>query len=307
MEINKKCAPSKKYKNGSCFTHNALKKIATNYNKKSKNKIDINKNKQELVKELENKLQNKCDNHACWLRLDFVKEIDEDILNNTFRPIGPSKKYEWLSTSHINNVVEQYQESHKNFLFLGAVPHDFEDLGILGISDLNFTETEKNGKTKIGMVINLDNHNQDGSHWVALFTDLENNQIYFFDSVGKRPSKRIRKFINRIAKYLYKKTHNTKLPINDIVSRLKDINKLTKEEIQEIIKENIHLKNILKSGFDVRYNDIQHQFDNSECGVYSINFITRLVEGETFDSIVKNVTKDDVMNEFRKTYFINVN
>ena len=28
-----KCAPSKKYKDGSCFTLEALKEIATNYNK----------------------------------------------------------------------------------------------------------------------------------------------------------------------------------------------------------------------------------------------------------------------------------
>ena len=308
MNINKKCAPSKQYEDGSCFTHDALKKIARNYNRKSGKKINVNLDKKNLVKELESTLQDKCNNHACWLRLDIVKEIDnEDILNNTFRPPGPSKKYEWLSTTHINNVVEQYQESHKDFMFLGAVPHDFDDLGILGINDLDFHDVEKNGKTKIGMVINLDNHNQDGSHWVALYTDLEKNQVYFFDSVGKRPSKRIRKFINRIAKYLYKKTHKTKLPINDIVSKLKDINKLTKEDIQKIVDENIHLRNILNGNFDIKYNDIQHQFDNSECGVYSMNFIIRLVEGETFDDIVKNVTRDEEMNKFRSEYFINVN
>jgi hypothetical protein len=308
MNKNKKCAPSKKFYNGSCFTHDALVKIAENYNKKSKNKINLNQNKAKLVKELENRLQDKCDDHACWIRLDFVKEIDnEDILNNTFRPNGPTKKYEWLSTSHINNVVEQYQESHKNFMFLGAVPHDFEDLGILGIGDISFHEVQEKGKSKIGMVINLDNHDQNGSHWVALFTDLNNHQIYFFDSVGKKPSKRIRKFINKIAKYLYRKKYNTKLPINDIVSKLRDIDKLSKKEIKEVVKENEHLKNILYGDFDIRYNDVQHQFDNSECGVYSMNFIIRLVEGESFDSIIKNVTRDEEMNQNRKEYFINVN
>jgi DNA polymerase/3'-5' exonuclease PolX len=40
--------------------------------------------------------------------------------------------------------------------------------------------------------------------------------------------------------------------------------------------------------YDVRYNKIQHQFKNSECGVYSMNFIIRLLGGETFDEIVNN-------------------
>ena len=59
--------------------------------------------------------------------------------------------------------------------------------------------------------------------------------------------------------------------------------------------------------FDVRYNKIQHQFKNSECGVYSMNFIIRLLNNESFDHIVNNITKDDKMNDCRNAYFINNN
>jgi hypothetical protein len=307
--MNKKCAPSKKFKDGSCFTHNALKKIAENYNKRSKQKINTNQSKEYIVKELENKLKDKCNNQVCWLKLDIVKEIDnEDILVNTFRPIGPSKKYDWLSTSHINDVIEQYQEAHKDFLFLGAVPHDFQELEVLGFNNLDFNDMEKDGKTKIGMVINLDNHNQSGSHWVALFADLKKNQIYFFDSVGKKPSKRIRNFIKIIAKYLHKKNYNSELPIDEVVDELKKINNYSDHESKQAIKNSYYKKYIKNlSRFDIRYNSNQHQFDNSECGVYSINFITRLVEGENFDFIINNITKDNEMNQNRKEYFINVN
>jgi hypothetical protein len=55
--------------------------------------------------------------------------------------------------------------------------------------------------------------------------------------------------------------------------------------------------------FDVRYNKIQHQFKNSECGVYSMNFIIRILEGDTFDDIINNITNDDKMNENRNIYF----
>jgi hypothetical protein len=308
IDPDMKCAPSKKYTNGSCFTLDSLKKIADSYNKRNKQSIDTTLPKEKLVEELETKLSDKCSEQTCWLRLDIVKQLDnEDIESNTFRPKGPSKKYEWLSTTHIDNVVQQYQSVHKDFLFLGAVPYDFDDLPVLGISDLNFATLESQGKHKIGIVFNLDEHYKEGSHWVALFTNLKKNQVYFFDSLGRKPLKRIRKFINRITKYLYYKKYNSKLPINDVVEKIKKIKSIPENKINNLIKSNEYIKNLLGGGFDIRYNNIQHQFENSECGVYSINFIIRLVENETFDSIINDITKDDKMNANRKIYFRNVN
>jgi hypothetical protein len=224
--------------------------------------------------------------------MDFVKALDdEEISKNTFRPEGPANKYDWLSTTDIDKVVEQYQQKHKDFLFLGAVPADFEDLPILGVKDLDFDELKKNNKNKIGMVINLDEHNKSGSHWVALYTDLNKGQIYYFDSFAKKPSKRTRKFINKIVKYLYKNKYNKDIKINDIIQPLK--NKTTSKIVNDVQK------------FDIKYNTIQHQFNNSECGVYSINFVVRLVGGETFDEVTKDITKDEKMNECRGVYFRN--
>ena len=59
------------------------------------------------------------------------------------------------------------------------VPYDFDELSFLEVSNVNFDDLEKEGKTKIGMVVNLDKHNKSGSHWVSLFIDLNNDQIYF--------------------------------------------------------------------------------------------------------------------------------
>jgi hypothetical protein len=293
--MDTKCAPSKIYKDGSCFTLKSLKKIAESYNLKNpNNKISISDNKEKMVDELEKKLSNKCNEQTCWLRMDFVEALrDEEIKNNTFRPEGPSKKNEWLSTSDINNVVQQYQEKYKNFLFLGAVPADFEEIPILGIKDLDLDDVVKNGKTKIGMVINLDEHWKSGSHWVALYTDLDKGQIYYFDSFAKKPYKRTRKFINRIVKYLYRNKYRKDIKINNVIQKLKGGNN---NKVLDEFKP-----------FDIKYNTIQHQFNNSECGVYSINFIVRLVRGESFDEITENITKDDEMNKCRGSYFRNVN
>jgi hypothetical protein len=291
MEIEKKCAPSKQYKDGSCFSLDALQKIALEYNKQNTDTIEITNNKEHLIKILNNKFSNSCSDQVCWLRTKLVKQLDDDdILNNTFRPSGPSKKYEWLSTTHINDVVEQYHKLYPHFLFLGAVPYDFEELDGLGLKTINYVKLEKEGKYKLGMVINLDEHDENGSHWVALYVDLRANLIYFFDSVGKPPGKKIKKFINKITQYLYEKKFNKKLKISKLLNEIKNKNKKLLLDVNFI---------------DIKYNQIQHQFKNSECGVYSMNFIIRLLKGETFTEITENITKDDEMNKCRETYFVN--
>lgn len=304
--MDKKCAPGIKYEEGSCIKNKDLKQLANAFNfENPKNKIEINVDKKELVENLEDgfKKKYKCDSQICWLNQSFVKRMNnKDLLKFTFRPVGPKLKYDWLSTTHINDVVDQYEKKYKNFSFLGAVPYDFQELRELHMGkELDF-DSLREGKLnedykgesridKFGMVINLDPHDKPGSHWVALYTDFEKNQIYFFDSVGKKPRKKIKKFINKLTKYMYKKKYNKSLNINKVLENVKSK------------KVNDYIKNL--NNFDIRHNKIQHQFQNSECGVYSINFIVRLVGGETFDEITQNITKDDFMNNCRQTYFRN--
>ena len=277
-----------------------LKKISNNYNAKYKSRVDfkainITDDKKSLVKQLNEKL-NECSDQICWTRLDIVKEIDEDrsIRDGTFLPKGPNNKYEWLSTNHIDQVVAQAQEIHDDFVFLGAVPYDFEDLSGLEVYNINFEEYQKNyKKNKFGMVINLDTHNKKGSHWVSLYFDLKKNQIYFFDSVGKRPGSRIRKFINKIIKYMYFRLYKEKLKINDVIKNRDSGN----------LKDSKQYKNL--EAIDVRFNQNQHQFKDSECGVYSIYFILELLNGRSFQELSVDIVKDEEMNRFRSKYFRN--
>ncbi len=290
---DKKCAPGIKYEDGSCFKKKILIDILTEYNKRSGLKINPdNLSKKDLVSKLNEVFLPKCVDQLCWtnqIKLDAIKK--EEILKGTFRPFGPEGKYEWLSTSDINDVLEQYQSVHKDFLFLGAVPYDFEELSVLNIGNIKLKELDKLGKTKIGMVINLDEHNQSGSHWVALYCNLHKHQVYFFDSVGNPPRKKIKRFINKLTKYIYKKKYSIDLPINDIKGG--------------DYAHNIHFNNLSK--IDIKYNHVKHQTQNSECGVYSVNFIIRLLEGEKFNNIINNITRDEKMNQYRKEIFINVN
>jgi hypothetical protein len=122
---------------------------------------------------------------------------------------------------------------------------------------------------------------------------LNKYQIYFFDSVGKRPGSRIRNFINKIIKYMYHKIYGQKLKINDVI-KLRDSGNLKDHELA---------KNLEK--IEVKFNQNQHQFKDTECGVYSIYFILELLNGRNFNELSKNIVKDEQMNSFRGKYFRN--
>jgi len=293
MNLNDtKCAPEKKYTDGSCFSLDSLKLIAKEYNNKNENKININNNKKKLVNDLTKAFSNVCSNQTCWLTTDIVKYLkNKEINENTFRPSGPSTGNQWLSTTDINKVINQYENKYNDFVFLGALPNDFQEVPNIGLSNIDFNDFIDSGKSKLGMVINLDNHNQSGSHWVALYTDLKKNKIYYFDSIGQKPKNTIKTFNNKILNYLLKQKYNKNIEVETIIKDIKNKKKI----------DNTNEKLLKK--FDIRYNNIQHQFENSECGVYSINFILRSVKGETFDNITNNITIDNEMNKCRQVYF----
>lgn len=259
----------------SCFSTDALIKIAKAYNEsimygKTTDKykeLAINtqtRNRNHYIRELNKRLNQMCSDEICWLRLNFVKNLNDREINDlTFLPKGPNVGRKWLSTTDINNVMEQYQHIYSGYTFLGAVPIDFDDIPFFGIKELDFNSLENQGITHIGVVFNLDEHYKSGSHWVSMFIDFKKDNIYYFDSYGTMPDKRVIRFIKRIKDYI-----------------------------------TIH-----KRQPDVYINSNRHQYKNSECGVYSINFILRLLKGESFDYIVKNKTSDDQVNVCRDKYF----
>jgi hypothetical protein len=275
-----KCAPHLTFDNGSCIPLNILIKLANAYNThcQETNNNDFIKTHDglELLHPNEYKLyllfelgkRFKGDQHS-WIKhscIQFLNDNERDELeHNTFRPDGPQGKFEWLSTFDINYTLSQYKTKYHDFQFLGAVPIDFNDLDRLPFKKLDFNDLYVNGKKRIGVVFNLDESWKSGSHWVSLFSDLETGKIYFSDSYGIPPAKRIIAFIRRIEEYL-KNVRNISEP-------------------------------------DIRYNKTQHQRGNSECGVYSINFILRLLKGKTFDHITRKRVTDEKVNKCRMIYF----
>jgi hypothetical protein len=295
-----KCAPSKKFDNNTCFSLEQLIKIAASYNnitRDKNNKINLDiKDKKYLLKELIDKLPETCKSQECLLKEKFVIDLNDfDLLYNTLRPLGPTNKTKWLSSSDINQIMIQYTFKYPEYRFFGALPIDFEKIKVpIDFKTNNFFKIlcnmYKNKKYKIGFVLNLDRHNQSGSHWVALYTDLKNKKVYFFDSYGYKPKKEIVKLMSMIA-YWIRINNDKNCNYNNIIFTNNDVLKFTKGQCEKY------------TDVDIQYNTVRHQFKHSECGVYSVNFILRLLNGHDFDDITKNITLDDNINKCRETYF----
>jgi hypothetical protein len=281
-DADKKCAPAVKFSSGSCIDLPVLIEMAKAYNEVNDKPIKLHprletlnpkKYKKYLLKQIGNKYKNVCTTQFCWTQQDFVKKMNtllkEELEKYTYRPDGPVAQFEWLNTIQLNDVMEQYTRVHNDFEFLGAVPIDFQDLPELGISDLDIDKLASKGKTKIGIIYNLDNHKQSGSHWVAGYFDTKKGLVYYFDSYGTAPGKEVRSFMRKIAKHLEDKNikvHST-------------------------------------------HNKTRHQYGGSECGVYSLNILTRILEHGSnvdLDNICKEKISDAEVNKFRSIFFRNV-
>jgi len=294
-EVEKnKCAPSKMYDGGSCFSLESLKLIALAYNNNFPNKINLNLPKDKLTDTLVNRIKECGDNQMCWLSIKWIKNINDTEINDfTFRPIGPQGRLDWLSTTDIDSVMIQHMNVYPDFKFYGAVPIDFAELPAYDIYNINFNNIYNNNITKIGLIVNFDNHRQSGSHWVAIYSDIGKGEIYYFDSYGTPPKdSRITDFIKRISLWCYKK---------HVLNSDSDTDLDTESNFMCKNKQNKYEENL-----DVKYNNKRHQKEGTECGVYSINFILRILKGEKFQDICNNITPDKEVNKCRDKYFRNL-
>jgi hypothetical protein len=288
--------------------------------------INPKKYKIYLVHMLGERLKDKCSNQKCWLTLDFMKNIKP---LDYFRPDSPQGKFEWLSTIDIRDSLKQYEKKYHDLKFFGAVPMDFADLDCYDdINSANYGALYKQGKTKLGYVFNLDESYKSGSHWVAMFVDLAKGHIFYFDSFAQKPEKRVRSLMRKIVRYL---TDERGMNLNENSggsssgsgtgsgsgsgsnsNSNRSIIKEVKQDIAEKDKKFPKSQNPNRSASNggspqnmirIDYNNIQHQQKNTECGVYSMNFLIRMARGDDFHTLCSNIIRDDKMNKCRKVYF----
>ena len=121
------------------------------------------------------------------------------------------------------------------------------------------------------MVFNTDPHDESGQHWFSMFVDIkgrnrEKPTIYHYDSVSTKPSQYIINLVNDIKKQ----------------------------------------GELVGISFDFLFNDIRHQFKNTECGVYSIHFLISMLKGSDFEKYINMKLNDTDMEKFRKEFYVSL-
>ena len=286
----------KSVSNESCFTLEALRKIASKWNEEHKDrKIEFNDSTtgKTLWSSINNMMKSKCNNEVCWMKQDFIKNstLARELLKN-FKPFMPKSwsenPREWLNTIDIRDVMNQYEIKYPAFEFIGPVPMDFDKKLGFGecvvdeLCKISLENLKKKGKSKIGVIFNLDKHTQSGSHWVAMHCDMESKKHSSSDSSGGNGS-------NRGGEICYWDSYGIK-PNPEVVVLM---NRLKEQAAK--LDESIDM--------DIKINDNRHQYKNSECGMYCIYFITSLLDGKTFENIIQTIIDDDTMNGKRNDFY----
>lgn len=272
---------------GTCYSYKELHTIAKLYNNTHHDiPLKIPRSKRALLDVLQKTFRNTCkDSQLCWTSLNFINASTKKELVEAFRPLRPKEWYSnsrtWLNTYDILFVMKQYEIKYKKFSFLGVFPIDFEERNESGICngeqmcdfDIQRDILDK-GKTQFGLVINTDPHDKSGQHWFSIFCGLDpklkNFGIYYYDSVASPPEKRMNIFMQNIKEQVNKKFYPS-----------------------------------ISQQFQVEYNKVRRQYKNTECGMFSIIFLTQCLKNLKFKFICEKMYTDDMVNSFRKQLYAN--
>lgn len=152
----------------------------------------------------------KCTTEFCVVDKTPGLTTDErENLKGFFRPEMPAawkkKPTTWLDSFNIEDVMEQYEEAYPAFEFIGPVPIDFDAPdGAFGrcivdeLCKLNLADMKAAGTEQIGIIFNLDKHDEPGSHWVCAFINIPKSAAYYFDSYGYEAPEEVVKLFERL-------------------------------------------------------------------------------------------------------------
>ena len=312
------CHPALKGKtvdSETCLTSNVLEKIKEKYNQKHSDHPLLAKEPRALYKEISQRFGESCKEEKCWIR-QMLHEDAENIEKNIYSPTSPAdwnkNPVEWLSNFDIEAVMNQYEEAYPEFEFLGPVPIDFDKRSQKGddstcvsrdVCSFHLAEKVHKGKTKVGIVFNLSPSTSSGSHWVSLYVHLPDSlkpmhkhkggeeQIGGFLETGGEleieEGGKGQPWGENTAYCFFFDSAGESAP-NEVVALVK--------RLQAEWKSN---KTLNPQGTKMYYDsnhrtDADHQQGNTECGIYSLFFLTTMLTGKCAGGVVeKGVLKEE--------------
>jgi len=195
-----------------------------------------------------------------------------ELIRNYLRPKQPddwkSDPDKWLNSLDIEYVMNQYEEAYPNFEFMGPYPIDF------AAPD----PYKQNGKCLIQEMCELrvSEALQNGTEYIGI--------IYNLDPHFKGGSHWVAVFIDLVKhKTYYFDSYGMEAP----------------KQIQTFMKWLTTQDNQMK----LFYNGRRFQYQNSECGMYSMYFIIRMLMGDDFKRFSRKAPPDAFMLDLRDWLF----
>lgn len=270
-----RCAPNSnvnKAFDSTCLSASQIEEMRVAHNRKYPNKIISQSTPEQVHTQLKEAEAGRCNAERC-----LVKEyLSPKVVKEQFAPRKPKlwkkKPKAWLADSEIQDVMNQY-EKNSNFAFYGPsmIDYDFKyktgKCECQALCKFSSAEHIQKGKPLVGVVFNLDKHNEKGSHWTALFLDLNESVVMYFDSAGDPPPPEVKRLVTQMQETI---------PPGHTVPRF-------------------------------TYNSMEHQKGTSECGMYSMYFLITSLRANSRAGIFKefNDTRipDAKVAELRNVYF----
>lgn len=252
-----------------CFPLSVYQKMATAA------QVPVSRNAITLRKSLEHRFGVKPLQEASFLEASNLSEEEKSHLAKHYlRPKMPSSWEDdpdkWLDSTNIEQVMKQYEEIDPSFEFMGPFPIDFAAPDPYGRGGGRHCLIEEICD------INLPEFFNKGKKKIGI--------VYNLDPHFKGGSHWIASFVDIPAhKCYYFDSYGMKPP--------KPIEKFMKWLTTQDSKMKLF------------YNSRRFQFSGSECGMYSLYFIIRMLAGENFRTFCRRAPRDSFMLDLRDWLF----
>jgi hypothetical protein len=219
----------------------------------------------------------RCKTERCWLdKAPIDSKRKNDIAKKYFRPTMPDEWVndpdEWLDSNNIGDVMRQYEETYPQFKFFGTNPIDFS-------APDPYTKTAAHERKCLNEEICK----------MKLADLLKNGKtmlgfVYNLDPSNKGGSHWIASFTDIPGhRTYYFDSYGMKAPPQ--IARF--MRSLTLQDPQ----------------MKLAYNARRFQYGDTECGMYSLYFLIRMIQGESFKKFCRRAPSDADMLALRKWIF----
>ena len=265
----KVCHPRVHSRSGECLPNDTIKQIATSLGApKEYNGVKL---RHWMTR------RTRCRSERCWLEkvpMDGGKK--KELVKQYFRPTMPDSwtndPDEWLDSNNIGDVIKQYEEVYPHFKFYGTNPIDF------AAPDPYNKEAAAQNKCLQDEIckMSLSDLKAQGKTKLGF--------VYNLDPSNKGGSHWIASFTDIPGHKTYYFDSYGMAPPPQIARFMRS---LTLQDPK----------------MKLAYNSRRFQYGNSECGMYCLYFLIRMLKGENFRKFCRRAPRDHEVMELRKLLF----